>query len=163
MKELLIIRHGKAERPKIGGFDFDRHLVDKGVGDCKIVADQIKSMDWIPEEIVSSTAERAKETAIAMQSVWGAEVVEIRFDEKIYMADYSTLIHLIGTLDNKYTRIAIFGHNSGFSDLVSGLTNEPIWLATAACGLVRFQVDSWEEVISDMGKLVSVISAKELR
>jgi phosphohistidine phosphatase len=90
-------------------------------------------------------------------------VVEIRFDEQIYMADYSTLIHLIGTLDNNYTRIAIFGHNSGFSDLVSGLSNEPIWLATAACGLVRFQVDSWEEVISDMGKLVSVISAKELR
>jgi len=163
MKELLVIRHGKAERPKPDTTDFERNLVDKGRADSKIVADQIKLLDWIPEEIVASSANRAKETAIAMQSVWGAEVVEIRFEPSIYLADYSTLIHLIGQLDDNYERIALYGHNPGFSDLVSGLSNEPIWLATASCALLRFDVDSWMEVFTSTGTLVEVIVAKEIR
>ena len=63
MKKLLIMRHAKSCWKDSDLSDHERPLKKRGKNDAKKMGKLLKSKKIIPDVIICSTAERAKETA----------------------------------------------------------------------------------------------------
>jgi len=154
-KQLLLVRHGKSEWGNAHLPDFDRPLNPRGHRNAPEMASRIAYKDLIPELIVSSPAMRAITTARHFSQVW--EIPEDRFQEEedIYEANTTTLLKVVNGLDNKYDKIALFGHNPGFTDFANYLTNAGIYnIPTCGTVLISFDTDDWKEISHSTGTLV---------
>lgn len=149
MKKLLLIRHAKAANQD--GKDFKRPLTDRGVRDSLTMADQLQSMQLVPELVISSPAYRTKATAELMFEKLGVKNRD--YNEAIYEANTHTLLNIIAELSDDYQFAAIVGHNPGISQILYELTGEIVDMPTATVALLAFDFDEWDMVSSDTAKL----------
>ena len=63
MKELLVMRHAKSSWDTLYSTDFERPLNKRGQVAAPRMGDYLVAQDLLPDLIVSSPAERAKQTA----------------------------------------------------------------------------------------------------
>ena len=152
MKELFVIRHAKSSWSNPSLTDFDRPLNDRGLHDAPMMAKVLKEEGIVPDQIVSSSANRAKSTAQYIANGLGIDESSLVFKREIYEASYSTLLDLINNFDDRYKRIFIFGHNPTFTYLAERLGGEYIG-NLPTCGIVglRFELDSWKMVSAGSG------------
>ncbi|WP_037499286.1 SixA phosphatase family protein [Sphingobacterium deserti] len=137
-KKLYIIRHGKAEEHSFSKEDFNRDLVEKGIARSLAVAEKIKTkISPIDKRtlIISSTANRAAQTARIFAQSLGYPEEEIVWEPTIYEAHYLHILKRLNQVSANYDRVLLFGHNPGLSDLIDYIANEYINLKTsyAAC------------------------------
>ncbi len=65
------------------------------------------------------------------------------------------LLACVHSLDNRYESIALVAHNPGMTDLCNHLSGESIAnLPTCAVAVIEFDLDDWQAVNQDMGRLV---------
>ena len=62
MKELLLLRHAKSSWDNVNLGDINRPLNEKGQADAPLMGEQIANLNFIPQIIFSSTAQRTRET-----------------------------------------------------------------------------------------------------
>src|SRR5690606_40397205 len=94
-KSLYIIRHAKAELPTFEKDDFDRDLLPKGINRAILIAKKLKTHLPAGDEkilVISSTANRAKQTAKIFCDVLGYPEELILWEPKIYEAHYLFLM-----------------------------------------------------------------------
>jgi phosphohistidine phosphatase len=98
-----------------------------------------------PDTIISSTAQRARETvqAVASSCQFAGEIV---YDDNLYLAPPSVYIDILNTLPDQCQRILLVGHNPGMEELVSQLTGQPVTMPTAALAHLQWQIDSWQQL-----------------
>ena len=72
-------------------------------------------------------------------------------------------MRIVRRLPDEYRRVLMVGHNPGFEDLLTRLTGERGRMPTAAIACIEFQVDHWNEVEDGEGKLVWLLTPKQLR
>ncbi len=154
MKTLYIIRHAKSSWKDTSLDDFDRPLNKRGRRDAPLMGEILQKRGIKVDLILSSPAVRAKATAqIVVQKMNNSQ--KIFFNQEIYEATSFELNALLQKIDNKYSSVFIFGHNTGFSDLA----NEYVGLEEniPTCGVVEigFECESWSEISSDNAELVS--------
>ena len=63
MKMIYIVRHARAHRKGIDSGDFNRKLTKEGQLDAYQIGRFLKSKNCLPDLLISSSADRAKETA----------------------------------------------------------------------------------------------------
>ncbi len=151
MKELFIIRHAKSSWAHQGLSDHERPLNNRGEVDAPLMGSILKGHNFIPDLIVSSTANRAQTTAkIIAVELACTELIEL--ESKIYEASAEQLLTLINQFDDQYNRIFIVGHNPGFTYLAEQLTDE-YFGNLPTCGIVgvRFEFESWSYVSAGTG------------
>ncbi len=152
-KILILARHGKAEKANFGDFDFKRNLTERGINDVQTVATQL-AKHFIPQQIVSSPANRAYQTAKLFAKKFDIEKKNIIKIENIYEASMSALLNVINNLDNSYNCVLLTGHNPAFEFAVDYLTNQPInELPTSGTAVIEFPVDDWKLVSMGQGEL----------
>jgi phosphohistidine phosphatase len=152
MKNLLLIRHAKAEQD--GGFaDFERPLKSRGIDDAMTMARRLKSKEIIPQIIVSSPALRTLATAEVFSHQLSIPGV-IKTDKAIYEASDTTLLNIITTLPDENDFVALVGHNPGISQILHYLSGKYKDVPTCTVALLKFEVDSWKEISRDSGELV---------
>jgi phosphohistidine phosphatase len=105
--------------------------------------------------IVSSPANRALTTARFFAEAIGFSSNDIKTDQRIYLASTQDLLAVLNSIDSRYDKVIIFGHNPGFTYLVQYLTGEYVNMPTCAIARVDFEVDSWEAVGADNGSLIA--------
>lgn len=115
VRRLLLLRHGKAE--DLSGSDFDRALTARGRRDAAEMGARLRAMGVVPDLIVSSSAARAKATALLAALELDIPAEQVRFDVRIYEAEAPTLLALVDEVLTKGT-LMLVGHNPGFEDLV---------------------------------------------
>lgn len=157
MKELLLIRHAKAEKES-GKPDFDRPLKYIGIQDASFMAEKIKEKAIIPQIMVSSPALRTKTTAEIFTEQ--LKLPEMILDKRIYEASQQTLLDVINGLPNEYSHIGLVGHNPGISYILYYLTGEIKEVHTSTVALITFDVDDWTDVSKETGSLVYYDSPK---
>jgi phosphohistidine phosphatase len=82
-------------------------------------------------------------------------VEQIKQDISIYEAETPALLNVVNTIDNRYQRAAMFGHNPGFTDFANYLTDANIHnLPTCGVVLIEFPVDDWNEISNGTGTLL---------
>ena len=162
MKTLLILRHAKSswKHPEIS--DHDRPLNKRGKHDAPIMGRQLKEKRLVPDLIISSTAVRAKDTALVIADVVGY-TKEIVFLSSLYAASPDAYIQAISHVagDNDYSTILVVGHNPGLEELIEVLTGDMHELSTCALAIIEMPIEKWSTLNRRQGKLIEGIRIKQ--
>lgn len=157
MKSLIIARHGKAEKLDFNTLDFERKLVERGKADVQRVSDLLKSRISV-QQIVSSPAARAYQTAKIFAKTFNIDKKEIVLKEGIYEASMSGLLKIINDLDNEFEVTLLAGHNPAFEFAIDYFCQTNIGhLPTAGLAIIEFPFDDWRLVSAGTGKLLELI------
>lgn len=148
MKNLILIRHAKSswDAPV---HDKERVLVQRGVRDAHLVAQNITNFLPKTNLIWSSTAKRASETAIIFAQNQSWPIESILFKDDLYTFDVSKLEKSIKSCDNSYENVILFGHNEAITEFVNKFGDVFIEnVPTAGFVSISFNISNW----SDLGK-----------
>ena len=117
MKQLIIMRHGKAEKDAESGEDFDRVLADRGKEEAKSVAEALKAYGLKPDFALVSSSARTQGTFDAVKIVLGD--IPALVSKDFYNAGSEALRHAIEAHENDGQCILVVGHNPGVQYLVA--------------------------------------------
>jgi len=161
MKTLLLLRHGKAEPKESASNDHDRPLAERGRADAPRMGQLLAQEGLAPDEVVSSPALRARETAELAAGEAGFSG-EVRFDDRIYENTADDLLAVVRDLPDEAQRVMLVGHNPGFEHLLTTLVGSREELPAAALAKVDFEVGSWRDATSGLGRTPQGWRPKEL-
>ncbi len=113
LKNLVLFRHGKAQRPYDALDDFSRNLVERGKKDSENQAQRLKDLGFWPNIIYSSSAHRAAQTCENAIKIF--ENVETIITRDLYLA--SPKIYLETALNANVENVIIIAHDPGLHDL----------------------------------------------
>jgi phosphohistidine phosphatase len=162
MKTLLILRHAKSSWKDSGISDFERPLNARGKRSADLIGRFMKKKKLRPDLILSSTAARARETiGLVLESA--RLVVELRYDERLYLASAGRLAEIISQIEDDRSQVMIVGHNPGMEELLPRLTGVVERMPTGALAKIVLEVDRWSEVSeTNSGRLEWLVKPKEL-
>jgi phosphohistidine phosphatase len=144
MKTLLILRHAKSSWKKPVA-DHDRPLNKRGKSDAPRMGKVLRDADLAPDLIISSTAERARETAAKVAQHSGyAGAVELSSD--LYLAGPDGYRRVLRGVSDALERVLVVGHNPGAEMLLESLTGRSETLPTAALAQVRLEIEHWSDL-----------------
>ena len=169
MKTLYVLRHAKSSWNDESLSDFERPLNERGKKAAPFMGEFMKKNDFAPDLIISSPAERAKQTAELVKKAANF-AAEIRFNEKIYEASPLRLLEVVSEADANAKTLMLVGHNPGFEGLVRVLAGENARMPTAALAVLDLEINDWSEIYDECialeeievcGKLRTLILPKE--
>ena len=161
MKTLLLMRHAKSSWDDGDVSDHDRPLNVRGERSAPLMARALVEAGVEPELILSSTALRARTTALAVAEAfqWRPEV---RLQHSLYMAPAERILARAAGAPPAVATLLVVGHNPGMEDAVSDLAAMRQAMPTAAIARFALEVASWDQLSSARGQLVQVWRPKEL-
>jgi len=142
MKSVLLLRHAKSswKHPELA--DHDRPLNKRGKRDAPLMGRLLKKKGLVPDNIISSTAIRARSTAKAVAKASGYKG-EIILNHSLYAAGPDAYLSVMRDLSDEYARVLIIGHNPGLEELLEMLTREIRVMPTCSLAHVKLHVDKW--------------------
>lgn len=161
MKKLLLFRHAKAEKLVSDITDFERPLKSRGKKAASLVGSFIARKKIQPDLVISSPAERARQTA-SLAIVAAGIKADLRFDERIYEASAAQLLSVVKQIDEGASVALLVGHNPGFEDLQSDLTGHVRHMPTGALVFLSMNIEKWSDVQERCAELKWMITPKEL-
>lgn len=124
VRQLLILRHAKSAWDTDATSDFDRPLAKRGQKDVPLMGAWMREQKLIPDCVISSPAERAKQTAIGVCHALNIKEKKIYWDRRIYGADTEELLEVLSELPGKVATAMLVGHNPGLESLASYLVGD---------------------------------------
>ncbi len=145
MKQLTLIRHAKSDWGDHNLRDHDRPLNDRGERSAPQIGRALAERGHKPDSFIASTALRAQSTARLIAAELDFPDSGIIAEARIYAADVSTLLEVIGDIDDAVEAAFLIGHNPGFHDLANALIpDEPIMdMPTCAVVHMELAIDHW--------------------
>ncbi len=154
-KQLLIIRHAKAEEADFKKPDFKRSLSHRGEKDAQEMVKRLKTKNLHPQILYSSPALRAISTARYFAHEFGIAQSDIIQEPEIYDALTDTLFDCTNRMDDRADFVALFGHNPSITDLVNKFCGKEIYnIPTCGIALIQFPFDSWKMLSAGTGELI---------
>jgi len=122
-KTILLLRQGKAEKDDQHGkgSPLTRALSDDGKRNAQRMGVWLAAHDLAPDEIVSSSAERAIVSAEKCIKSMGIGVQDLRIDHRLYQADPKRFIKLLSRLSEHTRCVLIVGDKTGLESLLRHL------------------------------------------
>lgn len=113
LENLVLFRHGKAQRPYDAPDDFSRELTERGCDDALAQALRLKAMGFVPDIACVSTALRASQTWDQAASVF--ENCKTKLTRELYHASADKYLEVAKeTLANN---VIIVAHDPGLHEL----------------------------------------------
>jgi len=169
IRELLILRHAKSAWDTAALTDFDRPLAKRGKQAAPRVGRWLSEESLLPDYVVSSPAERARQTVTAVCAELGIDASEIHWDDRIYGGSPRTLIRVLRDSPASAQRVLIAGHNPGLEGLIETLCSENLPLPSdgklmPTAALARLQINvPWAELSPASARLISLTRARSLK
>lgn len=163
VKSIFILRHGKSDWSADYGSDHQRPLARRGVRAAELMGRFLRQLDQIPDQVISSTALRARTTAeLGIEAgQWGCPV---SYTESLYGASLESVLGLLQQLDDSLARVLLVGHQPTWSELTSALTGGArLHFPTAALARVDFDIERWNEVRAGHGVLIWLVNPKTVK
>ena len=155
MKRLILMRHAEAGW-HINTDDHERPLSASGIRDAKKIGSWLKEKAYMPDEVISSTSVRTRETL----SYLLLECPQI-FERSLYLADADQMKSTLQTLLSE--TVILLAHNPGITELAYDLMNHEekhenfMDFPAASTVVIDFKADRWSEVKSDSGIFVDFV------
>lgn len=155
MKRLILMRHAEAGW-HINTDDHERPLSASGIRDAKKIGSWLKEKAYMPDEVISSTSVRTRETL----SYLLLECPQI-FERSLYLADADQMKSTLQTLLSE--TVILLAHNPGITELAHDLMNHEekhenfMDFPAASTLVIDFKADRWSEVKSDSGIFVDFV------
>ena len=167
-RELLILRHAKSSWDSDAATDFERPLAKRGRKAAPRVGRWLDQQGLTPDYVVSSPAERAKQTVLAVCEQLGFPPEEISWDSRIYGGGTTSLVSVLRESPADAGRVLIAGHNPGLEILVQYLCDDTIpfppdgkLMPTAAVAHLKLECD-WENLGRGTAQFQSLTRARSL-
>jgi len=155
MKTIYLVRHGKAVKRDAKLPDFQRTLVKKGKKESSDMANKLKKVGISPDLLISSSADRALETAHIFAQRIGYPKKKIMVKDPLYtVLKEELLLEIIQNLDNTYSSIMLFGHEPAFSNLAAFLLKDfSDGIPKSGVVSIDFRRKTWKGVTKGNGRL----------
>lgn len=164
MKNLLLIRHAKSSWDFPGASDHDRPLNQRGERDVPGMAAALSQRGVRPDQIVTSTANRARTTAAMIAESMGFPTDAIREEQDLYLASPMTILRIVQQLDENSSTALVFGHNPGMHDATEMICGTSIdHFPTLSVARIELELDYWGEVDAESGLLLEHLYPKMLQ
>lgn len=166
-RELLLLRHGKSDW-SLNLADFQRPLKKRGKIAAQRIGVWLQQNALVPDFILSSTAERAINTASKCCKTMGIPAKQIHKTDDAYLAEETQLLKLLADIPENHQRVMLVGHNPGMEDLLCFLLGKMPPLhkdgKILPTGTLAHLVlpDNWGALLEGDAKLKKIIRGKEL-
>ena len=168
-RELLILRHAKSDWDSGARTDFDRPLAKRGRKAVPRVGRWLKDQGLIPDHVVSSPAERAKQTVVGVCEQMNIPPEDINWDSRIYHASSGALLTVLNESPPTARRVLIAGHNPGMEILLQNLCANEVpmpedWKLMPTGAVAHLEVlSSWQDLEGGLARLLSLTRSRSLR
>lgn len=167
-RDLFIVRHAKSDWSGALTKDFDRPLSERGEKDAPLIAKWLDAQIVTPDLLISSPAQRAKQTANAIIEQLQIPQQNVSFDKRLYLASTETLLNVLAELNHELTTVMLIGHNPGLENLIIHLSHDPLpykhdakLLTTANIAQLRFK-STWKSIQPKDARLINFVRPREL-
>jgi phosphohistidine phosphatase len=168
-RELLILRHAKSDWDSAAGSDFERPLAKRGKKDAPRVGEWLYREGVIPELVLSSPAQRARDTALKVCKCLDVSKKDIIWAGDIYEAELRTLLAVLARVPADAQVVLLVGHNPGLEELLRHLAGSDVdepedgkLLPTAT--LARLEMpDDWTQLASGSASLIGLVRPRQLK
>lgn len=163
IRTLYIVRHAKAEDRSAFMTDHDRNLLTDGIMAAARMGRHLLSLNINPGLLISSTANRARDTAKAMAEQLKFDHDVIEYDSELFEGGTKAYLAVVNSLPDSVDSAMIVGHNPDVSYFSEYLTHEQIGtLRKGAVVGIAFDTIPWAEVSGRMGHVVLNVSPRDL-
>lgn len=142
----MIIRHAKSSWADATLRDLDRPLNERGKRDAPFMARHLFNQGLRPDQIVSSPARRALDTAYYFMREFNLEHSFLTVIDSIYEASIRRLDNVVKQLDDTWSTVFLFGHNPTLTDWVNKYAHIHLDnLPTTGVAWFKFKGSVWAE------------------
>ena len=110
----MLLRHAKSAWPDVP--DHDRPLAGRGLRDAPVMGRWLRTNGHVPDQVLCSTARRARETWQLAQDGLGANP-PVGFERRVYQASAEQLLDLARGVPPAVTALLIVGHYPAIQEL----------------------------------------------
>ncbi len=160
--QLFLLRHGKSSWRDSSLDDFDRPLKKRGRRDARNMGLLLRDLGWIPDVILSSSANRAQATTLRLCGAMAYDTSRVTFKKNLYFADLTTLFQVLRRLPVDAGRVLLVGHNPDLEELTHTLSDTPPLVPPdgkliPTATLVQFDCNvAWSELNAGGARLVQI-------
>lgn len=167
-RELLILRHAKSDWDSGAASDFERPLAKRGKRDAPRIGSWLYREGLVPDLILSSPAERARQTAAKVCKSLDIKKKFILWDAQLYAANLAQLLGVLARCPAPAKMVLLIGHNPGLEELLRHLAGEDLdapedgkLLPTATVARLEMP-DDWSALPPGSGHLLSITRPRQL-
>lgn len=125
--------------------DHKRPLNKRGKHDAPLMGKLIREQGLTPDLIISSTAQRAQDTARIVAETCGYDG-EVELRQELYLSDTTCYLDILGGLPDQVRIVMMVGHNPDLEELLELLTDFDEPFPTAALAQVELPIASWQSL-----------------
>ena len=169
-RELLILRHAKSAWDTGAPTDFERPLAPRGRRDAPRVGEWLRRHGLRPDHVVSSPAERARQTVLAVCAALDFDAAVICWEPRIYHGSTSDLLQALRDSPEDAKRVLIAGHNPGLESLLlqlcarGSLRIPPNGKLMPTAAVARLEIPvPWGKLASGAARLLSLTRPRDLK
>lgn len=163
-KTLYLVRHAKAEDRAIFQRDHDRDLVSEGIMAAARVGRHLANLGVKPDCLISSSANRAKDTGKVMAEQLQFDPDAMILEPKLFDGGPKAYMAAINEVDRHCQSVMLFGHNPDISYFAEFLTHADVGsMSKGAVAIIEFEGLEWAEISGRTGHLRDLISPKKLK
>jgi phosphohistidine phosphatase len=174
-RKLVLLRHAKSAWPDVP--DHDRPLAPRGQRDAPVMGRWLRTNGDVPDQVLCSTARRARETWQLARDGLGADP-PVSFERRVYQASPEALLDLARAVPSAVAILLIVGHDpamhelalmlarpvsAGGSDVVPPATFDQMRakFPTAAVAVLEF-TGSWDQLGPGTAQLAAFAIPREV-
>jgi phosphohistidine phosphatase len=174
-KKLVLLRHAKSAWPDVP--DHERPLARRGQRDAPAMGRWLRAAGYLPDQVLCSTARRARETWQLTRDGLGASP-PVSFDARVYQASAVQLLDLIRRAPPAARTLLIIGHDPAIPELAHMLAAaasparpgaesqaaSPAMsdrIPTAAIAVLEL-TGNWEQLAPGSARLTSFVTPRDL-
>lgn len=156
------MRHAKSSW-KSDAPDHQRPLNRRGKKDAPQIGEKLAEMGWVPDLVVSSDAERTRQTWAGVEAALRERPAAI-FTRAFYMAGPREVGAEVERVPDRVRTLMLLGHNEGWEDVLAHLTGAEIRLTTANAALLFAEADTWPAAwkLAPRWRIEAVLRPREL-
>lgn len=168
-RELLILRHAKSDWDSGATSDFDRPLAKRGRKDAPKIGAWLYREGLVPDYVVSSPAERARQTTAKVCKSLDVKKSRIVWDNDLYEAEVPKLLAVLARCPSAAATVLLVGHNPGLEQLLMHLAGEELeiphdgkLLPTGTVARLEMP-DDWDRLPLGSGQLLSITRPRSIK
>jgi phosphohistidine phosphatase len=172
-RRLIVLRHAKSAWPE-GVPDHDRPLAPRGRRDAPAAGRWLRRSGLVPDRVLCSTAQRARETWQLAEEKLGADPQTV-FEDRVYGATSEELLDLAHETPTDVRTLLIVGHDPAMHELTLDLAGaQPddkgsdaldrvrIKFPTAAIAVLEF-TGAWPKLAPGQARLTAFATPGDFR